>query len=189
MKACLQLQPDVLLQRLPAYYKMNTIFSLDGTINCVMSGRNDAIQKTWQMMRPCAKTWGMFRMDETNALTASASFWETQRLMQVNLPCLTHPMMTQICPLFILLTCGVSTSAVSHWWCCMVYLSLRSGVLRKIWSHIWDNWNFPMFLLIDGSFFLMIMVSLIVLMRLFDFLLTNEKLFTLIWWPVMLAWS
>ena len=46
-----------------------------------------------------------------------------------------------------------------------------------------------MFLLSDGSLDLIYIAFLMVLVRLYDSLPTLEKLSTLVWWPVVLAWS
>ena len=69
------------------------------------------------------------------------------------------------------------------------YLKWREGVLNRTSSHMWDNWNLSMFLLRDGSLTLKYIAPLIVLVMLGTSLPTMEKLFTLVWWPVVLALS
>ena len=59
--------------------------------------------------------------------------------------------------------------------------------INRTSSHMWDKWNLHMFLLWDGSLTLMYMTSLMVLVMCTT-LHTMEKLSTLVWWPVVLAW-
>ena len=74
-------------------------------------------------------------------------------------------------------------------WGGRAYVKCRSGVLKKTSVHIWDSWNFPMFLLRDRSLPLMNMASLMVLAMVCDSLPTMEKFSNLVWCPEVLAWS
>ena len=70
-----------------------------------------------------------------------------------------------------------------------VYLRCRPVVLSRKSFNMWDSWNLPMFLLRDGSYTLIIMASLMVLVVVCDSLLTMEKLSNLVWLHEVLAWS
>ena len=69
------------------------------------------------------------------------------------------------------------------------YLRWRSRVLNKTSSHVWGSWYLSMFLLRDGSFAPINMVSLMALGMVCDYLSTLEEKSNLVWCPEVLAWS
>ena len=69
------------------------------------------------------------------------------------------------------------------------HIRVEHYLLNQTSSYMWDNWNFPMFLLSDWSLTLIYIASLMVLVRVFYSLPMTEKLSNLVWWPEVLTWS